>query len=400
MSDTEAATTTQTSSKRALEEIEIDLSQHAPLSKKQKRLLRKGKLDLDKKHKKEEAKQEQSAREHERFEEIADKPNGGKSTKFGVWVGNLSFDTSREDLFRYITAKTAEFEDDDDDEEEEEKEKKEGEDTEEEKEITDKPEELKLVKIPQKDILRVNLPTQRDSKKIKGFAYIDFRTKNQQYTTLTQLNETHLNGRNLLIKDSTSFEGRPEKPLSKNPPSRILFVGNLSFDTTDEMLTSHFQHCGAISKIRMATFEDSGKCKGFAFLDFKDEEGPTKALKDKTTRRLLGRSLRLEFGEDRSKKTPKKFQKSNDDEGEAPFSERDTFREAPAAYSAPAPAPAPVVQEKAYESQPKPKSKPFNKPIRERSHKETRPLASVALANAQRASAAIVKSTGKKISFD
>lgn len=338
--------------KRTHEEIEIDLTQQAPLSKKQKRLLRKGKLDLEKKHENEIKKQKKQEREHE---EIV-KETKEKEVKYGVWVGNFSFDTTREDIFRYIVAKTAQYEDDDE----------EG--------------ESKNVKVTEKDILRINLPTQKDSKKIKGFAYIDFRTKNQQLTVLTQLNETNLNGRNLLIKDSTSFEGRPEKPLSKNPPSRILFVGNLSFDTTNELLTSQFQHCGEISKIRMATFEDTGKCKGFAFIDFKDEEGPTKALKDKSSRKLLGRLLRLEYGEDRSKKTPKRFQRE-ESEGEVPEIK--------------------PIEEESKKEKPKTSPKEFKpklkKPIRER---HERPLASVALANAQRASAAIVKSTGKKITFD
>lgn len=121
--------------------------------------------------------------------------------------------------------------------------------------------------------------------------------------------------RKVLIKDSASFEGRPEKPAksplvnlttgpgSDNPPTRILFVGNLSYDVTELDLEKHFQHCGQITKIRMATFEDSGKCKGFAFVDFLNSDGPTHALKDKSVTRLNGRPLKMQYGEDRSKRT-------------------------------------------------------------------------------------------------
>ena len=55
----------------------------------------------------------------------------------------------------------------------------------------------------------------------------------------------------------------------------------------------------------MATFQDTGKCKGFAFIDFKDEEGATTALKSKLTKMLINRKLRMEYGEDRSKRRPK-----------------------------------------------------------------------------------------------
>ena len=119
----------------------------------------------------------------------------------------------------------------------------------------------------------------------------------------------------MLIKDANSFEGRPEQSKSdatqsgginsSNPPSRILFVGNLSFDTTEDLLEEHFRHCGEIVKIRMATFQDTGKCKRFAFIDFKDEEGATTALKSKLTKMLINRKLRMEYGEDRSKRRPK-----------------------------------------------------------------------------------------------
>ena len=55
----------------------------------------------------------------------------------------------------------------------------------------------------------------------------------------------------------------------------------------------------------MATFQDTGKCKGFAFIDFKDEEGATTALKSKLTKMLINRKLRMEYGEDRSKEDQK-----------------------------------------------------------------------------------------------
>lgn len=128
--------------------------------------------------------------------------------------------------------------------------------------------------------------------KNKGFCYMFFKNVEQMKAVL-ELSESHLNGRNMLIKDSENYSGRPDKDdlvaMSKNPPSRILFVGNLSFDVTDDLLRKHFQHCGDIVKIRMATFEDSGKCKGFAFIDFKNEEGSTNALKDKSCRKIAGR---------------------------------------------------------------------------------------------------------------
>lgn len=274
-----------TKKRKAEDEIEIDLESSIPLSKKQKRLLRRGKLTLKELNDKynidpasvDQFNKEQKGKKDGEGETGEDGEKKEKAKTFSVWVGNLSFDTTSEEITKFIVGKTKDLEDEES-------------------------------RIGEDDIVRVKLPlANNDGKTVKnkGFCYIDFKTE-AQMKSCVKLSENQLNGRNLLIKDSKNFEGRPDKndlvSASKNPPSRILFVGNLSYTTTDELLKSHFQHCGEIVKVRMATFEDSGKCKGFAFIDFKDETGATKALTDKSLRKLALRPIRMEYGEDRSKR--------------------------------------------------------------------------------------------------
>ena len=369
-----------TKKRKAEDEIEIDLNQSVPLSKKQKRLLRRGKVTIEElnakynidsksieEYKKETAekqdnedtsnKKEGSSEETNVEEEkITSKPN--KEKKFGVWVGNMAFDTVKEDIIRFIVAKT--------------KENDEG------------------GAITEKDIVRINMPlTKNDNKKLrnKGFAYIDFKTEKQMEAVIG-LSESALNGRNLLIKNAGSYEGRPDKndlvAASKNPPSRILFVGNLSFDTTEDLLRKHFQHCGEIMRIRMATFEDTGKCKGFAFIDFKDETGATNALKDKSCRKIASRPIRMEYGEDRSKRQVRRRPELDAREPRKPSFDIKTTQ--PSSSAAP-----PPIRERRAPSYSN----------RQPSHKDSnnRLKSSVALASAQRGSAAIVPSQGKKTTF-
>ncbi|KAG7662507.1 NOP13 [[Candida] subhashii] len=339
------------------DEIEIDLSASVPLSKKQQRLLKKGKLDLDK-----------LAKKHPIPKPANEEPSttAPKKSEFGVWIGNLSFDTTKEDLIRFIVGKTSQFE----------------------------PNNESLPKIEESDISRVNIP-KKDAVKIKGFAYVDVPSINH-VNSIVSLSESILNGRKLLIKNANSFEGRPAADssgsnISKNPPSRILFVGNLSFDTSEDNLQEHFRHCGEIVRIRMATFEDTGKCKGFAFIDFKDESGPTTALKSKLAQKLINRKLRLEYGEDRSKRNPnmRKREEGVEQEGEVKeYNQRE---------------PAPVQREpeqREYRERQQDDYKPKKRVFKERKDDNKRLKSSVALATAQRASAAIVQSTGKKIKFD
>lgn len=340
------------------EEIAIDLNAGVPLSKKQKRLLKKGKLNLEKLAKKNPA-PKPILTEEEQLIEDAKEP---KKSEYGVWIGNLSFDTTKEDLTRFIMGKTNAYDTD----------ANEG-----------------LVKIEESDFIRINIPKKEN--KIKGFAYVDLPSA-KHVDTVISLSESYLNGRNLLIKNANSFEGRPQKdsnPLSKNPPSRILFVGNLSFDTTQDLLKEHFRHCGDIVKIRMATFEDTGKCKGFAFIDFRDESGPTTALKSKLAKKLINRPLRLEYGEDRSKLTPKKFTRNRENES----SEQDPVSQP--SYQASA------LQVSTTRERTKPQATPFKRKFeRPDNNSNKRQKSSIALATAQRASAAIVPSAGKKTTFD
>ncbi|KAK4055498.1 Nucleolar protein 13 [Microbotryomycetes sp. JL201] len=50
-----------------------------------------------------------------------------------------------------------------------------------------------------------------------------------------------------------------------------------------------------IKKVRLGTFEDSGKCKGWAFVDFKTPEHATRALLNPRNHTLAGRSLNVEY---------------------------------------------------------------------------------------------------------
>ncbi|GMG31066.1 unnamed protein product [Ambrosiozyma monospora] len=367
------------------EEIEINLDEDTPLSKKEQRLLKKGKITLEQLREKKgihaepETKQNEEKKDdagEEKDDENSEKPKKPEPrSKFAVWIGNLSYETTSEDIVSFIVAKTAEY-----------------------PEWTPELSDDEPCIIKEKDITRVHLP--KNGRKNKGFAHVDFK-KPSHLVAAISLSEKDLNGRNLLIKDSHSFQGRPEKVkvLSKNPPSRILFVGNLSFDTKEELLEEHFRHCGEIVRIRMATFEDSGKCKGFAFIDFKDEEGPTKALQDKSCKWLINRQLRMEFGEDRSaRKVGKRPAPENESENENKrqrFDDNNDNRESNDNNG---------YRERSRGFQPKQdkfqKRSNFNDYRSNEYASNKRLKSSIALATAPRASAAIVKSTGKKVKFD
>lgn len=222
------------------------------------------------------------------------------SAVHSVWVGNLSFKTTPDALRKFLGNM----------------------------------EDIKRIHMPTK-ALHGHLTNSKESRgDNRGFAYVDFGTAEAKQAAIAK-SEGHLDGRRLLIKDGSDFTGRPEKdggtsgssnPLTgltktakkilsqqKNPACATLFVGNLGFETKEDEIAALFGRLhpklakrsvkpvaddadqGRLLRVRMGTFEDSGKCKGFAFVDFKDAQSATEALTNPHNHSLNGRALVVEY---------------------------------------------------------------------------------------------------------
>ena len=57
-----------------------------------------------------------------------------------------------------------------------------------------------------------------------------------------------------------------------------LFVGRLSFNTTDESLQALFATYGNVVSAHVATDRDNGRSKGFGFVEMENEEDAQKAI--------------------------------------------------------------------------------------------------------------------------
>ncbi|RAO73016.1 uncharacterized protein BHQ10_009028 [Talaromyces amestolkiae] len=322
-------------------EIEIDVSAPEPPSKKALRKAKKKGIDPTETTV---VNSETEATENKTKDSKDGKDGkGGKRSEYGVWVGNMPFTATKEDVRKFF---------------------------------------LDGCTFSEATITRIHIPmgpSRGFTPQNKGFAYVDFANKKAMEEAIG-LSEKFIAGRRVLIKGSSNFEGRPTEhqqaggaakagaaATSAHPPSRRIFVGNLGFDATKEAVEEHFSPCGSITNVHLATFEDSGKCKGYGWVEFEtieaathavngfvkiteddeedeesdesssceddksDEEGEkTKAEKKKSKKitkkprmkkvwvnRLLGRQLRMEFAEDAATRYKKRFGKdSKKDDGE------------------------------------------------------------------------------------
>ena len=72
--------------------------------------------------------------------------------------------------------------------------------------------------------------------------------------------------------------------------SKKIYVGNLSFRTSEEELTSLFEQIGSVESVSIITDRDTGRSKGFGFVAMNDENAD-KAISELNGTEHNGRAL-------------------------------------------------------------------------------------------------------------
>ena len=78
-----------------------------------------------------------------------------------------------------------------------------------------------------------------------------------------------------------------------------LFVGNLSFNTTENDLHDAFAAHGAVTEANLMTDRDTGRPRGFAFVTMGSPEEAQKAIEAMNGATLDGRALKVNEAEER-----------------------------------------------------------------------------------------------------
>ncbi|KAL0070156.1 Nucleolar protein 13 [Marasmius tenuissimus] len=425
---------------------ESEAEDETPVSHAEKRRQKKKAKLAEKKGKESKTKDDEPASKKRKLADgsaTATNSDGKPQRQNSVWVGNLSFKTTPQDLKTFFDGAG--------------------------------------------EITRIHMPMKAGHKpgmkgENRGFAYIDFATADAKTVAIT-LSERPLIGRKLLIKDGDDFAGRPAQSttegatdesgakgkshsktaqkilkVQKQPPAPTLFVGNLPFETTEaqikELLEAHKKKPKKekgkdedeedeskgdeegepwIRKIRMGTFEDTGLCKGwvnsnvstvasylmapsfarFAFIDFSSVDHATSALVNPRNHHLNGRNLVVEYasadavrrgpnkqhvgaGPGEGKKRPSKPREGTPGKR---FEKKQTWKDEPHSTHMETDEGS-GVKEGTEEGGDETEKKPWKGPDGPRQKDPRHRLKpGAALAQAKRQSAAIVPATGKKIVF-
>ncbi|ODV90360.1 hypothetical protein CANCADRAFT_105910 [Tortispora caseinolytica NRRL Y-17796] len=238
------------------EELEIDLEAPAPASKKELRLLKKAKkLDpdatLEEIRRKEAKNRVESATlindSSDLFNEPSKEIENESKPLYGVWIGNLAYETTKTELVAFLNEK-----------------------------------------IRISAIVRVNIPYKHG--RCKGFAYVDFEDAESRDLAIA-MSESELLGRNLLIKDAYIDDEHTAKSAA---PATKLYVGNLPAGTTKSNLKEHFGSLGEIKSVSQVwNVRKADFTTAYAFVNFVNPDQLQTALTDSKFLTLEGKTLNL-----------------------------------------------------------------------------------------------------------
>ena len=158
------------------------------------------------------------------------------------------------------------------------------------------------------EVVAARVQMDRNTGKSRGFAYVEFADPASIEKALA-LSGKEIDGRPINVDRSTNNKsggaGNPNEQRraafgdKTSPPSSVLWVGNLSWGADENSLWDVFAEYGDVKSVRVPTDRETGKAKGFAYVEFSDIEASKKAFEGAQGMDLQGRNLRLDYSQPR-----------------------------------------------------------------------------------------------------
>jgi len=75
--------------------------------------------------------------------------------------------------------------------------------------------------------------------------------------------------------------------------AKKLYIGGLNYDTTEEVLKEEFEKAGKVESVVIITDRETGRSKGFGFVEMATEEDAKKAIEMWNEKELDGRTVKV-----------------------------------------------------------------------------------------------------------
>jgi cold-inducible RNA-binding protein len=85
----------------------------------------------------------------------------------------------------------------------------------------------------------------------------------------------------------------PAANFRKKNQVKNIFVGNLSFDATENAVRSLFEAYGTVDRVNLVTDRDTGRARGFGFVEMSNDSEGNNAIAALNGRDMAGRALNV-----------------------------------------------------------------------------------------------------------
>ena len=140
----------------------------------------------------------------------------------------------------------------------------------------------------------VRLAKDRSTGRPRGFGHVVFESEEQVSAAIDALNGAELMGRTIRVDKAQRKEDRP--------PKHSIYLGNLAWDATEELVKEMIDDVvgeGLFDTVRLATDRETGRHRGFGYVDFKTEDDAIRAITELGGLEVLGRQLRADLARPR-----------------------------------------------------------------------------------------------------
>ncbi len=95
-----------------------------------------------------------------------------------------------------------------------------------------------------------------------------------------------------------------------------LFVGSLSWNTTEDSLKDFFSQIGEVAEAKVITDRETGRSRGFGFVEYTNVDDANKAIAELDGKELDGRTIKVNMAEQKTDRgdrdNNRNFSRNND----------------------------------------------------------------------------------------
>jgi len=85
---------------------------------------------------------------------------------------------------------------------------------------------------------------------------------------------------------------------NQKAPGRVVFVGNIPYGGTEELIVETLGRVGQVNSFRLVYDKDTGRPKGYGFAEFADADAAASAVRNLNDYELMGRKIKVDWSKD------------------------------------------------------------------------------------------------------